>query len=388
MSIYYVDGKRLVAKVALIPDLETLRKYPDMTQVFLQGMAPKSDVPWKDVMYVIGDENVICYRNTIYEEAERIAYTKEVVEEKSQLDYVNTRFTINSQIVHEYFDLTTKRDEWYKTLSNAYELTEYLIKKSNQELLTTDDFYDFPHELLEWKWPIENTQWQLLIEELKKSYVRAKKGELEDPLHAIRHTLKEHFTFVKRTEPHTYFVSLLRSTSFNDCILMALMSWNANREKNPHTLSQYHIVQFPSIWLYKLMHPGCCIGLQRISILMHSITSWAAQKVWPSAQKFEVAQPFPMMRRILENAAKEHKFPLYERYGSFIIPYSEKYINLWKTKWAENIQNRICAVCWSIDAAWQCGAGRRCQKHGQLHYYCSSECARFDWTRHSLIDHK
>jgi hypothetical protein len=318
----------------------------------------------------------------------------EAYEESLIPKYLDTTMVINSQITHHFFDTRNSQKNGFSVeFARAVKLQSWLYEKSLQEL--PDDPVElaetFPAELVDWKWEMDASHWMGLANALKKERETARTQnsaprDFGSPVAAMGTVLREMSGYTTGTPYDDNFFSLLRaSPPFHNTVLMGIMAWKDSSQKG---IIQQRITQFPSMWLYRAMHPGCCAAYQRISLLMHSITSYAALQHWPDATSIAIRDPFPEMKRLLVQGAKEHNFELEFKYPYYYLPFrDDNYMQLWRRKWAASsaVQQRICAVCWSADADWKC-AEKKCPQQKSRHYYCSNECALHDWPRHYTID--
>lgn len=296
--------------------------------------------------------------------------------------YIDQSVTVNHYITHQFFDQrNAQNNQWENTLIKAWGLVNWLHniaetwKSSLGDTLTLEDFkHEFPYIALEWKWEITDSMFQLLLEELKKAHkaIREEEYHTDYQLGAMKYTIGVHVRSLGRTKSAaTNFLSILRSPMYGNSVLMALMCWNERETHTPKIVNQEQIVIFPTIWLYKIMHPGCCVEISNISLLIHSITSFAAKSIWPSVKQIEIAAPYPLMKKKLKEAARQYGFSITREDDNYYLPATDdNYMQLWRRKWA-TVQGELCSVCWSLDAQWTLKSTNN--------NYCGKDCAMTDF---------
>ncbi|MEO6077988.1 MAG: hypothetical protein ABIP54_04330 [Candidatus Andersenbacteria bacterium] len=388
-TIYYVTSPNEVKPVVAYATIDFFLKSPkEIIVVLLSGVSNDYRIWTPDSFeYVIRSADVVCWKKSMLSQQE--AETAVAKYEKSLIPvYQDTTVEINKQIVHHFFDANASVTNGFREeIERAISLVIWLFEKSREELFDAQELArDFPFKQLDWRWPIEASMWTLLHEALKKERKVSRETssgsvEFRSHLAAMLTVLREIQPLAQR-ESFLTFISLLRAPLFNNTVIMGITVW---KERN-NVITQQRITHFPSMWLYRVMHPGCCVAYERISMLMHSITSHAAVTQWPDAQAVRVSQPMPKMLELFRQGAKEHKFNIVEKYSELQLPFrDDNYIMLWRKWTSPSIQQSLCAICWKVDANWQCGAFK-CPKEGYAHYYCSSECAKHDWHRHVAVD--
>lgn len=396
-SVFYVstgDDGKVVKEMLRFPPEQFQKLDKSWIPNILNGVSPKPSVwtvgSFEHHVEDNGDTLVWMKETNSLEKARSAlaAYKKSLIPV-----YRDVKIEINKLITHHFFDSRASATNGFTLeINRAVNMAVWLFGKLWDDLSNpTDLAREFPNQYLDWQWNITPEMWILLNDALKKDraiYDADTKGVsyFRSPLSAMLTVLRE-IQPLGRDDEQTYEtrISLLRAPSLQNTILMGITVW---LESNKTTITQQRITQFPTSWLYRVMHPGCCAAYERISLLMHSVTSYAAYDEWKAtATKIRVSQPMPKMKELFFAGAKEHKFEVKQQGSEMVLPIDDdNYMQLWRHKWAGRVEQSICAVCWSTDANWQCGNGVRCPKRKEEHYYCSTECGRHDWRRHVAMD--
>lgn len=398
-SVFYVstEGEGKVVKNTLTLSLDQFQKLEEIfITSILSGISPNPSV------WTVGS-----FEHRVEDNGEILVWMKEInslenarsaltAYKKSLIPvYKDVKIEINGLITHHFFDSRASATNGFTAeINRAVDMAAWLFEQSQRADLSnpTNLARNFPSQYLDWQWNITQEMWILLNDALKKdrTVYDADRGGVpyfRSQLSAMSTVLREIQPFGRDSGDTTNEsrISLLRAPSLQNSILMGITVWLQN---NKTTIAQQRITQFPTFWLYRVMHPGCCLAFERISLLMHSVTSYAAYDEWKAtATKIRVPQPMPKMKELFLAGAKEHRFDVTQEGSDIVLPMNDdNYMLLWRHKWAGHLKQSICAVCWSIDPNWQCGNGSRCPKRKEGHYYCSTECGKHDWHRHVNTD--
>jgi hypothetical protein len=283
---------------------------------------------------------------------------------------------VNHAIRHQLIDLSDViiREKWKAFIWRALRLAEWLNNVvDDEEILSVDNLREtFPRRKLEFNWVITDDMWSRLLTSLKR--VRELRSHDDgDVLYGMQYVLSEQNQLIihKRIKvPYPTYLSILRYTLLDEQpVLMAVTA----TMMDDHMYEQIHITQFPTMWIYKIMHPGCCDGSNAISMLMHSITTHAMKQLHPSLTRLTIGSPFKHMREIFEQAAKNHHFTfLVNNSIQLDIDISNNdnpYVTLWRRHWGtESIRVPLCVACFA-KAIGTCADV----------WCCSDECADTQW---------
>lgn len=315
---------------------------------------------------------------------------------------------INPSIEHQLIDYThVVNTDFPHKLIQAYALVRWLMGiardgfdgpnreiaryQEDELLFEAQDVAAIPWALFEWRWEVNDVMMKLFQKEMQKQrmLMRTDKYFMDIPLLAMETSLRTQVLNLSvRHRPGQDFFSVLRSPVYHNCVLMSVLMWRNSEDAEPRVINQEQIVGWPTMWLYRVMHPECCKEVSRIALLMHSITSYAAKQMWPSLSAVEIAGPFPAMEKLLKEAAKTYGF-----YFRGVPPGEEEeedieedditywylsandtnYTELWRRKWGTEATAGIrCSICDTRQARWTLrGYPDRA--------YCGNKCARIGW---------
>ena len=370
MNVYLVQNDKVTQEFHIIPttkipvimlkylitnrfgftDIPNLVAYPSMQEIDLETP--------KDVI-TEGIEFLFVYDDT----KESAVKVIKALPEPSPPGYTD----INAHISHEYFELEPNND-WIKYTENQAKIARAL-SGCLYDSTSDEEIIHYIGEILPLcEFDIE-VNYPLLIAAIKRMRVLQKKQGRENDIMAMQEVSVDQRAFAQGHSTKNHFFSLLRWKGHPS--KPVIMSVTAEIDQGDRRLTQIYIMQSPTWWMYKQCHPEHNYGVvSKVSMLLHSITSYVFAKRVESLGTMRIPQPYRYMRETFMKTAEAKHFKAKFEHIQLTIPLRENdnYLLLWK-EWVETVNSHYCNACIKPTAYWESIHGKFCDRNCQKEHF-------------------